>query len=107
MKIEELNGQEARIGKTSITVYNPETAKTAAVITGIKELRANQKSQLWTTYRAAIGTEAAAALAQTYETRNGFYYIYNILSEKERATAEALHAAGIKTANYTKVIYYH
>lgn len=99
MKIEELNGQRAKICRDSIRITG-ENGKTAGVITQAHELQARESSQIWSIYRAAIGTDAAGAIKKTRRINGKYIFLANIKSEKERAQAEALQAAGIATALY-------
>ena len=99
MKIEQLNGQRATVCRNSIKVLN-EDGKTAGVITNAYPLQAREASQVWSAYRAALGTGAAGAINRTRHIDGRPVYIANARSEKERAEAEALKAAGIATALY-------
>lgn len=99
MKIEELNGQRAIIGRNSITVKD-ESGKTRGVITQAQELQPRDASHIWSIYRATLGTEAAGAIRRTRRIDGRPVYIANIRSNTERTQAERLKAAGIQTALY-------
>ena len=102
MKIEELNGQRAKICKNSITIKD-ETGKTCGIITNAQELQNRDASAIWSAYRAAIGADAASAIGKTRRIDGKPVFLANIKSEKERNQAEALKAAGIATALYYPV----
>lgn len=99
MKISQLNGQRAKIGRNSITVKD-ENGKTCGVITQAQELQPRDASKLWTVYRATLNTEAAGAIRKTRRIDGTPVFLANLKSQKERAQAEALSAAGIATAYY-------
>lgn len=99
MKITELNGQRAKIGKNSITIKD-EAGKTCGVITQAQELQARQQSEIWPKYRAVLGLDATSAIRKSRRIDGNIYFLANIKSEKERNQAEALKAAGIATALY-------
>lgn len=99
MKISQLNGQRAKIGKNSITVKD-ETGKTCGVITQAQELQNRDMSAIWTTYREAVGLAATECIRKTRRIDGAPVFLANIRSDKERTQAEALTAAGIATAYY-------
>lgn len=100
MKIDQLNGQLAKICKNSITIKD-ENGKTAGVIAQAQELQSRQKSEIWKIYRDAVGLDATSCISKSRRIDSNIVFLANIRSEKDRNNAEALQAAGIKTAFYT------
>ena len=102
MKIEELKGQDAKIGKSSITVKD-ENGKTCGVITGVYEGQARQTSEVWGKYRRALNLEATSAISNTRWINGNPVFLANVNSKKELEQAEALKGEGIQIATYRKL----
>lgn len=101
MKISELNGQYAKISKTSITVKNEE-GKTCGVITQCYELTARDSSEIWGKIRKAVGINATKCIAKMRKIGNEIVYMENINIHDENANL--LRDVGIKVARYRKLV---
>ena len=100
MKYNDLNGQRAKINKSSITVKD-ENGKTAGVITQVYELQARDQSSIWSVYRRVLGLDATSAIrCNTRKIAGTVVFLASVKSEKEVNQARALQAAGIETAFY-------
>lgn len=100
MKIEELNGQLAKIGKTSITVKG-EDGKTKGVITQCYELSMRDSSDIWGKVRKAVGLDATKCIAKMRKISGKIVYLENI--NNPDPNAEKLIQSGIMVAKYRKL----
>ncbi len=100
MKIAELNGQYAKICKSSITVKN-EDGKTCGVITQCHELAPRDSSEIWGKVKKAVGLDATKCIAKMRKVRNEIVYLENINIPDKNAAL--LRDVGIKVARYRKL----
>ena len=100
MKVNELNGQLAKIGKTSITVKD-DNGKTIGVITRCYELSARDSSEIWNRVRKAVGLEATKCISKMRKIGTEIVYMENI--NNHDACADALRQSGITVARYRKL----
>lgn len=100
MKINELNGQLAKVGKTSITVKD-DYGKTKGVITRCYELQMRDATEVWSEVRKAVGLDATKCIAKIRKIGGEIVYLENINTKDDNA--EALRLAGIKVARYRKL----
>ena len=100
MKIKDLNGQLAKISKSSITVKD-DNGKTIGVITGCYELSARDSSEIWGKVRRAVGINATKCISKMRKIGNEIVYLENI--NNHDAFSEALKQSGITVARYRKL----
>lgn len=97
MKINELNGQLAKISKSSITVKD-EYGKTIGVITRCYELSLRDSTEIWSKVRKAVGLEATKCISKMRKIGTEIIYLENINNHDD--CAEALRQSGIMVARY-------
>ncbi len=83
MNITEINGKHIKIGKTSITVKNPETGKTCGVIRNIRkfvDLQANKQCDYFKQIRAsgAWGSGIDGLMDCVIIVDDQLYYLHNL-----------------------------
>lgn len=100
MKIEQLNGQLAKISKCSITVKD-DYGKTKGVITHCYELMPRDSSVIWGKVRKAVGLDANKCIAKMRRIDGRIVYLENINTHDENA--EKIAAIGIMVAKYRKL----
>ncbi len=100
MKINELNGQLAKIGKTSITVKD-DNGKTKGVITQCYELQPRDASEIWGKVRKAVGLDATKCIAKMRKIGRDIFYLENVNVKDENA--DALRMVGINVIKYRKL----
>ena len=100
MKIEQLNGQLAKIGRSSITVKD-ENGKTKGVITQCYELSARDSSEIWGKVRKAVGLDATSCIAKMRKIAGQIVYLENV--NNSDANAEKLMQSGIMVAKYRRL----
>ena len=100
MKIEELNGQYAKIGKSSITVKD-ECGKTRGIITQCYELTSRESSEIWGKVRKAVGLDATSCIAKMRRVAGKIVYLENI--NNHDSNAEKLSQSGIMVAKYRRL----
>ena len=100
MKINELNGQFAKISKNSITVkddYN----KTIGVITQVQELQPRDSSEIWQKVRSAVGLDATKCISKMRKISGNIVYLENI--NNPDPLAEKLSNVGFMVAKYRRL----
>ena len=100
MKIENLNGQYAKISKSSITVKD-EYGKTTDVITQCYELANRDSSDIWSKVRKAVGVDATKCIRKMRKVKGQIVYLENINTKDENA--DKLRDAGFMVAQYRKI----
>ena len=100
MKITELNGQLAKISRSSITVKD-DTGKTKGVITRCYELAPRDSSDIWCKVRKAVGVKATSYINEMRKINNDIWYLYNINVPDENISL--LKGVGINIAEYRKL----
>lgn len=83
MEIIEIEGKHIKIGKSSITVKNPETGKTCGVVKDVckfSDLQENRKSEYFKKLReaGAWGSRIDGLLDCVIIVDNQLYYLYNL-----------------------------
>lgn len=100
MKIDNLNGQYAKISKASITVKSDD-GKTEGIITKCYELSDRECSDLWGRVRKAVGIDATKCLRKMRKASGIVVYLENINIPDENA--RKLETAGFMVAKYRKL----
>ncbi len=100
MKINELNGQLAKISKSSITVKD-NAGKTIGVITQVYELASRDSSEIWSKVRKAVGINATKCISRMRKVNGSIVYLENINTKDENA--DVLRNAGIMVVKYKKL----
>lgn len=100
MKINQLNGQLAKVCKSSITVKD-ENGKTKGVITKCYELSARDSSMIWSKVRKAVGLDATKCIHKMRMVDGEIVYLENINTKDENA--DLLRDAGFTVARYKRL----
>lgn len=101
MKITELNGQHAKISKSSITVKGND-GKTIGVITHCYELAPRDASEIWSKVRKAVGLNATNCILKMRRVgTDGIWYLENI--NNPDPNADLLRDAGFNVATYKRL----
>ena len=97
MKIDELNGQYAKLSPASITVKD-KNWKTIGVITKVYPLTDRECSTYWSRARKAVGLDATKCLRKMRMVNGEPVYLENINTNDQ--CAEKLREAGFKVVQY-------
>lgn len=100
MKISELDGQLAKISKSSITVKD-NAGKIIGVITQAYELSGRDSSEIWGKVRSAVGLDATKCISKMRKIKGQIVYLENINTKDD--CADKLKEAGIVVARYKKL----
>ena len=100
MKLENVNGQLAKIHKSSMTIYD-DNGKTAGVIRGLNELMPRDSSAIWGKVRKAVGLDATNCIAKMRKIGGEIVYLENINTPDDNAGK--LQEAGIFIVKYRKL----
>lgn len=100
MKITELNGQFAKVSKSSITVKGND-GKTIGVITHCYELAPRDASEIWQRVRKAVGLNATSCIAKMRRVGTDVWYLENI--NNPDPNADLLRDAGFNVATYHRL----
>ena len=100
MKLENVNGQLAKIHKSSMTIYD-DNGKTAGVIRGMNELMPRDSSAIWGKVRKAVGLDATSCIAKMRKISGNIVYLENINTPDENAGK--LRDAGFMILRYRKL----
>lgn len=101
MKITELNGQLAKVSKSSITVKGND-GKTIGVITRCYELAPRDASEIWSKVRKAVGLNATSCISKMRRVGfDGIWYLENI--NNPDPNADLLRDAGFNVATYKRL----
>ena len=100
MRIEDLNGQLAKISKNSITIKD-DAGKTVGVITHCCDLAPRDSSEIWGKVRKTVGLEATKCISKMRKANGKIVYLENVNTPDPNAIK--LQEAGFTVARYRRL----